>query len=88
MKTLKLTRENTGEVISECIKDLEEGKVIAFPTETFYGLGVKYDNEEALKRVYEIKNRPMEKAIPLIIGDIALVELVAEVQYPLEEEIM
>ncbi|RME67042.1 MAG: threonylcarbamoyl-AMP synthase, partial [Nitrospirae bacterium] len=44
--------------------------------------------EEALKRVYEIKNRPMEKAIPLIIGDIPLVELVAEVQSPLEEEIM
>lgn len=88
MKILKLKKENTGEVISECIKALNEGKVIAFPTETFYGLGVRYDNEEALKRLYEIKKRPLEKAMPLIIGDISLVGQVAEVVNPLEEEIM
>jgi L-threonylcarbamoyladenylate synthase len=88
MKTLKLKRQNMGEVLSECIQALNEGKIIAFPTETFYGLGVKFDDPEALKRLYEIKKRPLEKAMPLIIGDLSLVQTVAEVVSPLETEIM
>ncbi len=88
MKSLKLKKENLGEVISECIQALNEGKIVAFPTETYYGLGVRYDNEEALKRLYEIKKRPRDKAIPLIIGDPSMVEMVAEVVSPLEHDIM
>ena len=88
MKILKLKRNNIDDILAECIQALNEGKIVAFPTETFYGLGVKYDNEEALKRLYEIKNRPLEKAIPLIIGDVSLVEKVAEPVSALEREIM
>jgi len=88
MKVLKLKRNNIDDVLSECVQALNEGKVVAFPTETFYGLGVKYDNEEALRRLYKIKNRPLEKAMPLIIGDISLVEKVAEPLSTLEKEIM
>ncbi len=88
MKTFKLRKEDPEGVLSECIKALNEGRIVAFPTETFYGLGVRYDNEEALRRLYKIKNRPREKPIPLIIGDRALVEMVAEVVSPIDEEIM
>ncbi len=66
---LKLTDKNIDEVISAAISILKNGGIIAYPTETFYGLGAKYDIDSALKRLYEIKQRPEEKAMPLIIGD-------------------
>lgn len=53
---------------------VRQGGVVAYPTETFYGLGIKYDNASALKKLYELKNRPSEKAMPLIIGNRALLE--------------
>lgn len=65
---IKLTDENLGEIINKAVAILKNGGIIAYPTETFYGLGAKYDIDSALKRLYEIKNRPTEKAMPLIIG--------------------
>jgi L-threonylcarbamoyladenylate synthase len=63
---IKINAEHT---ISYVIETLEKGGIIAYPTETFYGLGVKFDVEDSLKRLFEIKKRPEEKAIPLIIGN-------------------
>lgn len=48
---------------------LRQGGLIAYPTETFYGLGVKFDIPESLKRLYKVKRRPRGKAMPVIIGD-------------------
>ncbi len=47
---------------------LLQGGIIAYPTETFYGLGAKYDIEPALQRLYDIKKRPGKMAMPVIIG--------------------
>jgi L-threonylcarbamoyladenylate synthase len=47
------------------------------PTETFYGLCVRYDAPAALERLYAIKSRPKNRAIPLIIGDAGMLGLVA-----------
>lgn len=44
------------------------GGIVAYPTETFYGLGVRFDNRAALERLFTIKERPSDKAFPLIIG--------------------
>jgi L-threonylcarbamoyladenylate synthase len=60
---------NIGEVLFNAVETLKKGGIIAYPTETFYGLGVKFDIEDSLKRLFEIKKRPEEKAIPLIIGN-------------------
>ncbi|NTU43069.1 MAG: threonylcarbamoyl-AMP synthase [Nitrospirales bacterium] len=66
---IRLTEENLWETLKKATAILEAGGVIAYPTETFYGLGAGYDNPDALQRIYEIKERPQEKAMPLIIGD-------------------
>jgi len=55
-----------AEVVKRCSAALLRGDIIAFPTETFYGLGVKYDNHASLERLYTIKNRPLDKAMPLM----------------------
>jgi L-threonylcarbamoyladenylate synthase len=67
--------------ISEALKKasviIKKGGVVAYPTETFYGLGVKYDDISALKKLYGIKYRSWNKALPLIIGEVQELDLIA-----------
>ncbi|MFN3395726.1 MAG: L-threonylcarbamoyladenylate synthase [Thermodesulfovibrionales bacterium] len=69
MMILKLTGDNPEELIDKAVAIINGGGIVAFPTETFYGLGVRFDSPDSLRRLYEIKRRPREKAMPLIIGD-------------------
>ena len=55
---------------------INKGGVIAYPTETFYGLGVKYNDSSALKNLYGIKHRSWSKALPLIIGEKGELDLI------------
>lgn len=48
---------------------LKEGKVIAFPTETVYGLGVVYDDKKAYERLVAVKRRPPDKPFTLMLAD-------------------
>jgi len=66
--------------IEEAILVLRNGGVIAFPTESFYGLGADPFNEAAVKRIFEIKAREGTKPILLLIGSREkVVELTEEV---------
>ena len=49
----------------EVIKVLKEGGLVAFPTETVYGLGADALKKEASKKIYEAKGRPSDN--PLIV---------------------
>lgn len=51
--------------IMEAAQKLNDGFLVAFPTETVYGLGADAINQEAVSRIFEIKNRP--KNHPLIV---------------------
>ncbi|MEM1976926.1 MAG: Sua5/YciO/YrdC/YwlC family protein, partial [Nitrososphaerota archaeon] len=44
---------------------IKRGGLVAFPTETVYGLGADAYNREAVRRIFEAKNRPMDN--PLIV---------------------
>ncbi len=50
--------------ISTAVIELKKGNVVAVPTETVYGLGALITNINAIKKIYEIKNRPLNN--PLI----------------------
>ena len=57
---------------------LQGGGVVAYPTDTVYGLAVDAMNAAAVARLYAVKQRPAEKALPLIIGDLGqLAQVVA-----------
>jgi len=62
-------------MIERAVLSLFHGGIIAYPTETLYGLGAKYDNEQALMRLYELKRRPHENTIPIIIGSVEQLSL-------------
>jgi L-threonylcarbamoyladenylate synthase len=48
---------------------IKSGGIIAFPTDTVYGIGVSAFNKDAIEEIYQIKRRPKEKAIPILMGD-------------------
>ncbi len=59
---------------------IEQGGVVAFPTETYYGLAVNPFSEAALTRLFEIKGRPCHKAVLVLVHDQEqLAQLVQEV---------
>ena len=51
--------------IDRAVESLREGEVVAFPTETVYGLGADAQNPDAIRRVFELKGRPATH--PLIV---------------------
>lgn len=59
---------------------LRQGGLIAFPTETYYGLGVDPFNVKALERLFQVKQRqPNKPVLVLVAGQAQVAELVAEV---------
>ncbi len=55
--------------LDKAVMYLDQGGIISFPTETFYGLGVNPFNEKAVKRLFSIKGRDRNKPILLLAGD-------------------
>lgn len=55
----------TADAISKAAKGLKDGHLVAFPTETVYGLGADATNENAVSQVYAVKGRPTDH--PLIV---------------------
>lgn len=49
---------------------LREGKLLAFPTETVYGIGCIYDDEQAYNELVRLKNRPEEKPFSMMFGEL------------------
>jgi L-threonylcarbamoyladenylate synthase len=55
----------TADTISKAAQSLKDGHLVAFPTETVYGLGADATNEKAVSRIYSVKGRPVGH--PLIV---------------------
>ena len=51
--------------LHEAVRQLSAGKLVGIPTETVYGLGADASNPEAVRRIYEVKGRPVDH--PLIV---------------------
>lgn len=56
--------------IETAARALREGQLVAFPTETVYGLGANRDDVKAVERIYQIKRRIEEKKLTLMIADL------------------
>jgi len=80
-RILKITSGTIEEKEMRLIaKTLREGGVIAYPTDTFYGLGADCFSGEALQRIYRIKHRDPVKPSPVLVSDLSMVrDLAAEI---------
>jgi L-threonylcarbamoyladenylate synthase len=61
--------ENTLESVKIACQFLKEGKVIAIPTDTVYGLAVDATNPQAVNRLYQVKKRAINKPIAIFLKD-------------------
>lgn len=58
--------------LAEIVRLLKKGGVAVLPTDTAYGLSCDAFNKEAVKRIYNIKGRPKNKAVLLIVADLEM----------------
>ena len=63
--------EPEPELVQHVVRLLDSGKVVAIPTDTFYGLAVDPVNLRAVEQIYEIKTRAKHKPLSLLIGDVS-----------------
>jgi L-threonylcarbamoyladenylate synthase len=75
MKTLIISAK-APDAIEQALAVLNSGGLVAFPTDTVYGVGALAFDGKAVESIYAAKDRPVEKAIPVLIGDAADMEKV------------
>ena len=68
MKTQILPANDT-EAFAHAVRLLRAGRVIAFPTDTVYGVGASGFNERAIEQLFVVKTRERGKAIPYLLAD-------------------
>ncbi len=76
MKTIIIPIGNP-QAIPAALEILARDGLVAFPTDTVYGLGADAFTPQAIERVYIVKERSREKAIPILLGDAADLEKVS-----------
>ena len=65
-----LLATNDPRAIPTAARIISEGGLIAFPTDTIYGVAGDPFNPNSLKKIYQAKERPDEKALPVLIGSL------------------
>jgi L-threonylcarbamoyladenylate synthase len=73
-KVLPVTEDSTA----EAVRILSAGGLVAFPTDTVYGVGAHALQPQAVEKIYAAKIRPRDKAIPLLLATADDLSLVAE----------
>jgi L-threonylcarbamoyladenylate synthase len=68
-KVVKIDLAFPGQAFSRCREVISAGGVIAYPTDTYYGLGADPRNGAAVKRLFDIKGRQSDQPILLLMAD-------------------
>ncbi|MBI3152078.1 MAG: threonylcarbamoyl-AMP synthase [Chloroflexi bacterium] len=72
------TKVVSASEIRTALNVLQNGSIVAFPTDTVYGLGALAFDSAAIESIYTAKDRPIEKAIPILIGDLSDLDQIAD----------
>ena len=76
MKT-KIIPTSSPNALSIALKYLQKGELVAFPTDTVYGIGTLAFNAAGAAKIYAAKERPSDKALPILLGDVEDLKKVA-----------
>ena len=86
MKIVKTGIDKLDEnIVNEAVNVLADGGVILYPTDTVYGLGANIFDKNAVKRVFDIKQRNYVKPLSILVGDVGAIDLVAKVSLSQKE---
>lgn len=68
-KILKIHQKKPEKrIIEETVRIIKKGGIVAFPTETVYGLGTSIFNKKGIAKIYRIRKRPLSKALLILIA--------------------
>lgn len=67
---------------------IKQGGIVVFPTETVYGIGVNALDKEAVRKLYDIKNRDLSKPISLLVSNMTMINNLAKNITDLEYKLM
>ena len=68
---MKILKQTELDIASNILKN---GGLVAFPTETVFGIGVIFDNKSSYDKLIEVKRRPPEKPFTLMCSDVSEIE--------------
>jgi tRNA threonylcarbamoyl adenosine modification protein (Sua5/YciO/YrdC/YwlC family) len=66
-------------LISKVVEVLDQGGLIIYPTDTFYGIGCDVFNKRSIRRIYQLKKRPLSKPFSFICANLKDISLYAQV---------
>ena len=75
-----IVRQTKTEDIKAAGEVLKQGGIVAFPTDTVYGLGAVFDDEKAVRKIFAAKGREEKKPLSILVADSAQVELLSEIK--------
>ena len=87
-KYLKKKKKIDDNKLQEVANEIKKGKVAIFPTETVYGIGTNGLDQKAIEKLYEVKFRPFNKPITLLVSDMEMIKKVARDITDMEYKLM
>jgi L-threonylcarbamoyladenylate synthase len=60
--------------IKKAVEVLKSGGIIIFPTDTAFGIGCRMDDENVVAKLFDLRRRPLEKAVPVLADSIEMVK--------------
>lgn len=60
--------------LEKAVAVLKKGGIAIFPTDTAYGIGCRIDDEEAVKRLFALRKRPISQAVPVLVDSIEMAQ--------------
>lgn len=77
-KYIDLRNKTDYTKLKETTKIIKNGGIVIFPTETVYGIGTNGLDANAVKRLYDIKQRPINKPISLLVSNMDMINKIAK----------
>lgn len=89
MKTTIYKQEELNqEILSNLAKEIVDGKIIVFKTETVYGIGTNAYQKEACKRIFQIKKRSLNNPLLVLISSYDMLSQIAKTPNEVEQKLM
>lgn len=71
--------------VKKAAEVIKNGGVVVFPTDTVYGVGCKYDDKEAVEKIYDLKGTEKSQQFPILVADKSQVGEVAKINKEAEK---
>ncbi len=64
---------------------IKTGEIIIFPTDTAFGIGCRIDDEKTIERLFKLRKRPQEKAVPVLVSSVEMAKRYGEINPDIEK---